>query len=240
MTSRLLLALSLLASVLLLAAVGMSLRDIELARLREQRFHTLIGELREKIETDLHIGLELADTSRTQGLLEDAAARIPQLLSVEVVSDQGVSLFNSDRGLRGQPTPPTWSDAARRTPEGWRVDRQDERSLGVPLRDSTGQSVGQLVLTHRIIPVGENDTHPLTAGLAVGGVAALLVLTLLGLRDRRTRLQLQADMAGLSHDGSACANSFFPASELARRLADARAALDTVDREARRIAGADT
>jgi len=194
MLSRILFALSLLACLLVQSLLGMQWRNQEVESLREQRFRALATELRERIETDLFIGFELSDLARVQGMLEDVTARVPLLLAVEVISDRGISLFNSDRALRGQAAPRQWLDAAARTPAYWRSSRHKEHSIGVALHDAIGQNAGYLVLTYR--PAEDSYSARLVWFLAFNVVSIVLLWLLIDfLRLRRRRAQDETDDA---------------------------------------------
>ena len=184
----------------------------------------------ERLQTELAIGLELAQSPHAQALLEEQAARAPGLLAVEIVSRDGVSLFSSDRGLRGQPVPAPWIAAMAASPERWQATRQGERSQGLGLRDAHGAVAGTLVLTYRLAVAEEAD-----AGASVlAASCAVLAALLLAWQERRVDARVRADLArlrtpaDLSDDDAPVAAG--------RMLAQAREALERADARARRIA----
>ncbi len=60
---------------------------------RNGRIQAVTAGLRARIETDLRIGLDLAEDERLQPMLEDVVARTPILTSAEIDSGSGVVLF---------------------------------------------------------------------------------------------------------------------------------------------------
>jgi hypothetical protein len=229
-----LLAVALLLSVLLLGLVDRGLRQNDLQALRDEQLRNSVASLHERLQTELAIGLELAQSPHAQALLEDQAARVPALLAVEVVSGDGVSLFSSDRGLRGQLVPATWITAMAGSPERWQVTRQGERSLGLGLRDAHGAVAGTLVLTYRLAEPDEPQAGAsfLPSALAVG--CAVLAALLLAWQERRVDARVRADLERLRAPGEHAGAD--AAVEAARVLAQAREALANADARARRIA----
>ena len=229
-----LLAAALLLAVLLLGLVGRGLRQDDLQALRDEQLRDTVAGLHERLQTELAIGLELAQSPRAQALLEEQAARAPGLLAVEVVSGDGLSLFSSDRGLRAQRVPAAWIAAMAASPAHWQVTRQGERSLGLALRDARGAVAGTLVLTYRLADADADVADAGTSFLApaLGAGCAMLAALLLAWQERRVDASVRADLGrlrspGQYHDAAAAAG---------RLLAQARAALVRADARARQIA----
>ena len=229
-----LLAAALLLSVLLLGLVGRGLRQNDLQALRDEQLRNTVTGLHERLQTELAIGLELAQSPHAQALLEEQAARAPSLLAVEIVSGDGISLFSSDRGLRGQPVPATWLAAMAASSERWQVTRQGERSLGLRLRDAHGAVAGTLVLTYRLADAEEAGAGAsfLPAMLAAG--CAVLAALLLAWQERRVDARVRADLERLHGAGEQPGDDTVAAA--GRVLAQVREALARADARARQIA----
>lgn len=229
-----LLAAALLLSVLLLGLVGRGLRQNDLQALRDEQLRNTVTGLHERLQTELAIGLELAQSPHAQALLEEQAARAPSLLAVEIVSGDGISLFSSDRGLRGQPVPATWLAAMATSSERWQVTRQGERSLGLGLRDAHGAVAGTLVLTYRLADAEEAGAGAsfLPAMLAAG--CAVLAALLLAWQERRVDARVRADLERLHGAGEQPGDDTVAAA--GRVLAQVREALARADARARQIA----
>ncbi len=237
MGGRVGIALTVFVAIVLIGGLGSSLNDALLEQVQEQRLRGVTGELRARLETQLRIGLALAENQYAQSMLEDVLARSPMLDSIEIDSDNGTVLFDTDRALRGQPVPGPWRDAARANPDGWHTVRRDEHSVGTSLRDAFGQPAGSLVWTRQETrDAGATRTLFIEVVLIAFATAALAFAAGTAMehlmRSRRARdlSRLRAlDVGG----GDAIASA-------ARVISEARAELSHVDREAHRIAGIET
>ena len=229
-----LLAAMLLLSVLLTGLVGRGLRQNDLQALRDERLRSTVAALHERLQTELSIGLGIAQNPHAQALLEEQAASTPALLAVEVVSDSGISLFSSDRGLRGQPVPATWLAAMAASPEHWQVTRQGERSQGLALRDASGAVAGTLVLTYRLADAEEAGAGASWLPLALAAGCTVLAALMLAWQERRADARVRADLERLRAPGEPSGDDAVAAA--GRVLAQARAALASADARARQIA----
>lgn len=166
--------------LLLVGFVLLALQRQEIQSLRDARLEITLGELRERLEADLLLGFDLADSGRAQDLLADTLARDPSLLSVEVFDAGGLSLFNTDRGSIGEPVPAAWLEAIARQPAAkvseaptlWSAEGADA-VLGLPLRGPFGEIVGHVSVTSA--PVARPDPR-LVVGMTLGALAFLVVL----------------------------------------------------------------
>ncbi len=238
MTVRTITALALFVSVLLAGFLGVYVSNGILQRAQERRFESMLGELRARLETDLRIGIELPDDVRAQGMIEDAVARTTLLESIEVDSESGTVLFDSDRALRAQHVPDSWRAAARHEPNGWRVIRQDEKTLGLPLRDALGETAGYLVSTYEIrrdtaasrnVLVHVRWIAAVTGALALGGGFAAALST----RQRQAEGLARLRRFPLN-------TSDHPMEQAARVLGETREVLVQVEQDAKRLGGIDS
>lgn len=145
--------------LLLLIALLLSLQRTQVQVLREVRMEIALQGLRERMETNLSLGFELADSEHAQALLEDLLADDPSLLAAEVFDASAISLFNTDRGAIGEQVPPSWltasllsqTPAAANSPDhrtrAWTVISQDSVTLGLPIRGPFGEIAGQVTIT---------------------------------------------------------------------------------------------
>ncbi|WP_129781730.1 cache domain-containing protein [Peristeroidobacter soli] len=222
MTSRVVIALTLFISMLLMGVLGSTVNAVSLQRMETQRLQSVTARLRTALETDLHVGIALADNERAQVMLENAVADTSMLASVEIDSEDGRVLFSSDRVLRNELIPPSWRQAMHATPAGWQVVSGGELSLAAALRDATGEIAGYLVLTHQT----EHDEDEVMLPAPVVWAATLVgLLTLLvgWLTERRARA---LDPAA---DGVV--------SDVMHVIEEARGDIARVNDEAHRIAG---
>lgn len=160
-----------LCGILLLTALLLSLQRTQAQLLREARLEIALQGLRERLETNLTLGFELADSEHAQAMLEDLLTADPSLLSAEVFDSSAVSLFNTDRGAIGEPVPANWlsasslnasgsyrsrGQAATEAPaEHWTwsvVSDEDAFTLGLPIRGPFGETAGQVSITSALPP----------------------------------------------------------------------------------------
>ena len=105
---------------LLLLVLGLVLALVlvlSLMRQQEQALHEAslqiaMQELRQTLETDLALGLDLSASARAQNGLERLLARDSNILAAEIFDPKGVSLFSTDRAAVGEVVPQPWLDAA--------------------------------------------------------------------------------------------------------------------------------
>jgi hypothetical protein len=223
-------AAALLAAVLLVGAVASGLAGAACDRLADRRTRSVVAGLHERLESDLQLGLALADDDRLQPLVEDEVASTPRLLALEVVSPRGISVFSSDRGLLGQPVPAAWLAAMAARPGGWVVARSEDRALGIALRDARGEVAGYLVPTYRR---AAPEVPVLAALPAFAALACALALGLRGWHERAAALRRRAELARLR---APAAGDDDPLAAAARRIDEARHAIERADERARAIA----
>ncbi len=144
--------------LMLLTALLASLQRSQAQVLREARLEIALQSLRDRLETSLSLGFELADTEQAQVLLEDLLADDPALLAAEVFDASAISLFNTDRGAIGERMPPSWQTASSivhtaapvlRDHEArtWAVSTEESFTLGVPIRGPFGEIAGHVSIT---------------------------------------------------------------------------------------------
>lgn len=169
----------------------------ELESLRDARLHITLLEIRDRLEADLALGLELADNGRAQGLLEQALTKDAGLRAIEVFDVQGVSLFNTDRASIHEKVPGAWmavafdassgatpAESSTATVSGvWRQTIGRDPVLGLPLRGPFGEAVGALAVTAAPAPA------PDARGLWTGALLGMVLITGAGLLVARGRLR---------------------------------------------------
>lgn len=174
--------LAVVAGVVLAGALLAQAQASQLAALREGRVYLLLDGLRERLETDLSLGLDLADHPRTQQMIEAALGRQTGLRVLELVAADGRTLFSTDRAAIGESLPPAALGVARAAVElgqrQWRKFDGVDHVLGVPVVDAAGQPAGHLVALQ--VPVADPLGRPFAwATFVVAAVVALLGLALL-------------------------------------------------------------
>lgn len=177
------------AGLLLLMALLTGLQRTQAQGLREARLEIALQSLRERLETNLALGFDLAGSHQAQAMLEDLLADNPTLVAAEVFDASAISLFSTDRGAIGEKIPADWLLASARTPTqaatdaqapataSWRVVGQDDFTLGLPVRGPFGELVGQVCITSALAP--SPSLWPVLAATLAAALGVSLVVFLL-------------------------------------------------------------
>jgi len=174
----------------LLVGLVRHLQEHEVVAMRNAGLVITLQELKDRLEADLALGFDLADSAKAQALLEDTLAHDRRLLAAEVFNAQGISLFNTDRGAIGERVPDRW--LAEQSPH-WAVDLAGESTLGQALRSPFGELSGQVCVT--VGPPSALPIGPLlwvAAGLAVLLSLAAVMLTWRKLAQRLSLAEVSA------------------------------------------------
>ncbi|WP_414474007.1 hypothetical protein [Microvirga sp. M2] len=116
-------------------------------RQKEDRILFRLENLRTSIEANLSLGFQLAQIGATQDVLERARSTDSVLQALDVFSADGVSVYSTDRGVKGEPVPAEWRAAATTgsAQDHWRYEGAGELVLGLPIRNDLGDVVGHIV-----------------------------------------------------------------------------------------------
>lgn len=179
---------TLLIGMILMLAMLLAMQRTEAQLFRDARLALVLQEMRESVESELALGLELADIGQARNLLENALIKDPSLHSADVMDAQGLLMFSTDRGLVGESVPKALIAAAQQQtdnssqspadamfrPRYWTSADEDEGSLGLPIRNPFSQTVGYISVT--AMPV--EKAQPTWIGWAALGL--VVVVSLLG------------------------------------------------------------
>ncbi|MEO5671726.1 MAG: hypothetical protein ABIR26_13615 [Ramlibacter sp.] len=144
------------AGMVLLVGVLLAVQGLEAQSLQNLRLQITLQEVRERLETELAWGFELAASGVAQTLLEDTLTHDASLLAVEVLGPDGISLFSTDRGSVGERVPDAWlaamADLSRMPLNDpghavWTVAAGHDSTLGLPLHGPFGEVAGHVVAT---------------------------------------------------------------------------------------------
>ena len=237
-----------LALVVILAA-GVAMTTVLSAHMFERtlsdfltsRFEFELNDIRQRIETQMDLGIALAELESVPQELEEYLHADEQILSIEVFDDTGIVLFSTDPSFAGDLVTEEWINAwrASRGQEVWSDLERDARVVGVPLRDNLGRDVGSLALRYSRDYFDDSVTTQTARLLLVGAVVVLGMtpLSILGamvllrglrgeLRDLRESMD---DVAERRRDGSALRRTRPDHPELAAFAATALSAHDDID-----------
>ena len=237
-----------LALVVILAA-GVTMTTVLSAHMFERtlsdfitsRFEFELNDVRQRIETQMDLGIALAELESVPEELEAYLHADEQILSIEVFDETGIVLFSTDPSFAGDLVTEEWVTAwrASRGQDVWSDLERDARVVGVPLRDNLGRDVGSLALRYSREffddAVGTQTARLLFIGALV--VLAMTPLSILGamillrglrgeLRDLRESMD---DVANRRRDGATLQRTRTDHPELASFAAVALTAHDDID-----------
>lgn len=117
-----------------------------IADLANSRFAYIAGELKNKVESGLDLGLPLGELENIRMLLHQHLGNDRALVSICIVSSRGVILFDTEDDRVGKRIAIDWLEpfAKSRTADPVVLDQQQ---IGLPLLTNYGKVVGGLLLT---------------------------------------------------------------------------------------------
>lgn len=237
-----------LALVVILAA-GVAMTTVLSAHMFERtlsdfltsRFEFEINDVRQRIETQMDLGIALSNLEGVSEMLDEYQQADEQILSIEVFDERGVVLFSTDPSFVGDLVTEGWITAWRssRGRQVWSDLDRDARVVGVPLRDNLGRDVGSLALRYSRDFFDDNVTAQTARLLVIGAVVVLGVIPLCilgalvllrGLRRELSELRETMDeLANRRRDGEALGRSRVDHPKLAAFASTALAAHDDIE-----------
>ncbi len=238
-----------LVAISVLLVIAQTERSLErnVSDLGEARLRLVLASLVGTIQANLDFGLPLPSLRQIQEQLERTMASQPGLRAIDVVDDNGIALFSSDRGAEGEPAPSPWVSAMNERREGdlWRAQDRGELAFGLPIVSDIGRTVGHVVLV-RAAPQSWRPLSdalgallrnlPLAIGAALlGGVAISWLVTLRHRQLRRLTASLIDQQTPYADRGDTLARAtvaaLASASAAGAALSATRAELERIDHE---------
>lgn len=117
-----------------------------LSDLANSRFAYITGELKNRVESGLDLGLPLGELENMRLLLRQHLQNDQALVSISIVSSRGVILFDTEDERIGKRIDINWLESFNR---GHTADPLilDEDQIGMPLMTNYGKLAGGLLLT---------------------------------------------------------------------------------------------
>ncbi len=224
------------AGVAIMTLLSAQMYERTLSAFLNSRFEFELNDLRQRIESQADLGIELPDIQGVREELGEYLHSDAQILSIEVFDENGVVLFSTDPSFVGDLVTQEWISAwrASRSQGVWSNLDRDARVVGAALRDNLGREVGSLALRYSRDFFDDSVTAQSTRLLLVGalvvvGMVPLIVvgatLLLRGLRGELRRLRESVEEVGdRSRDGDALALTRSDYPQLAAFASVARAA----------------
>ena len=229
------------AGVALMTVLSSHMFERTLSDFLNSRFEFELNDLRQRIESQVDLGIELGELQSVPSELEAYMHADKQILTIEVFDETGTVLFSTDPSFVGDLVTEEWVAMWRagRGQEVWSNLERDARVVGVPLRDNLGRDVGSLTLRYSRDffddSVAAQSTRLwLIGAVVVLGMAPLTVFgamaLLRGLRgELRDLSESMDDVANRRPDGLALDRTRRDHPELAAFAAAALTAQDDID-----------
>ena len=246
LATRLTLALAVIlaAGVAMTTALSVHMFERTLADVLASRFEFVLNDLRQRIETQMDLGLALPVLQGVPEELEEYLQADEQLLSIEVFDDTGIVLFSTDPSFVGDLVAEEWMLAWRpgrdgRGQEVWSDLQRDARVVGATIHDNLGRDAGSIALRYSRDFFDDNVTAQASRLLIIGATVVLAMapfsiigamILLRGLRDDLRKLRESVDdVTDRRWDGRALGGMESRHPEFAAFAAAALAAHYTID-----------
>lgn len=113
-------------------------------QLSNRYYNVMLAELKERIESGLKLGVDLADVPGIQNTLRKMRDRDRSLYALEVIGTDNVVVFSTDRGSIGEVLPESYLPALGRD---WSFSNPYETFHTVKIQGGFGESAGQVLLS---------------------------------------------------------------------------------------------
>ena len=175
------LALILASGVVMTTALSVHMFERTLADVLSSRFEFVLNEIRQRIETQMDLGLTLPVLQGVPEELEKHLRADEQLLSIEVFDETGIVLFSTDPSFVGDLVAEEWILAWRTTRadgKAWSDQERDSRVVGgaVARQPRAGRGLGrasllpELLQRRRDLPGVAPPDHRRSGGAGHGSV----------------------------------------------------------------------
>ena len=173
------LAVVLVAGAVMTGVLSIYKYERTLANLLTSRFYFVANDMRQKIETQMDLGLPLV---HLQGVTEelDSYLRLDdQVLSIEVFDETGKVLFSTDASFVGDLVSENWLILwlTNQNKDMWSTLEIDAGIVGVPLHNNLSQNVGSLALRYSRDILNQSVNEQIER-LLILGLAVVIVMSI--------------------------------------------------------------
>lgn len=146
------------------------------------RFQFVVNDIRNKIETQMDLGLALSTLQDVSEELETYQSDDESILSIEVFDENGSVLFSTDPSFIGDLVSEDWVIAWRtnQNANSWSRLERDAGVVGVPIQNNLNQNVGSLALRYSRdfldLSVANQTERLVTIGLIIAVIMAVMSL----------------------------------------------------------------
>lgn len=145
------------------------------AELTRSRYLVLANNLKQTIEVSLNLGLRLGQLEPVLDRLDEIKSREPNVLLVQVFTDQGQTVLSTDRTLIGKSVNPEWLLQLDRVKKdgNWQGASDTGYQVAIPIINNFNAKVGAVLIEYS---KGQFDNHVYTMRQKIAA-DTLLVLT---------------------------------------------------------------
>ena len=210
------------AGVAITATLSQHMFERTLSDFLASRFEFELNDIRQRIQTQMDLGIALAELQSVSEELDEYRQADEQILTIEIFDETGIVLFSTDPSFVGDLVTEEWVTAWRASRGGdvWTDLQRDARVVGVPLRDNLGRDVGSLALRYSR-GFFDDTVAEQTARLAIIGAVVVLGMAPLSILGALIMLRrLRGELRGLSDSLDEVANQQRDGPALSQTRAD--------------------
>ena len=121
-----------------------------LAEFLSTRFEFVVTDLRQRIETQMDLGLALSNIENIPSMMQTYLEDDPQIFTIEVFDRSGTVLYSTDTSFEGDLVVENWLEAWKNSGRGgiWSLFERDAGVVGAVLRDNFDQEIGSIALRY--------------------------------------------------------------------------------------------
>ncbi len=180
----LMLALTLVTGTAMTTVLSLHKFERILADLLTSRFEFVANNLRHDIETQMDLGLVLANLENINEEMETLLLDDEQILSIEIFDESGTVIFSTDPSFIGDLVAEDWIFfwQVNRDKSSWSLLEKDAGVVGAGLKNNLNQDVGSIALRYSREFLDQKVDEQLERLLFLVGVVAVVmtVLSVLG------------------------------------------------------------
>ena len=183
-STRIAMALAVILSVGLGVTGILSIQTFErtLGEFLSTRFQFVVDDVRQRIETQLDLGLELSDMQNVPVIMGAYLRDDTQILTIEIFDDSGTVIHSTDTSFEGDVVSEDWMQAWQESGDrgSWFLFQRDAGVVGSLISDSFDRNVGSVALRYSRDYL--DDTVRVHGSVLLGaGVINVIVILLLAL-----------------------------------------------------------
>ncbi len=237
----LMLALTLVAGTAMTTVLSLHKFERILADLLTSRFEFVANNLRLDIETQMDLGLTLANLEDINEEMESLLLEDEQILSIEIFDESGTVIFSTDPSFIGDLVAEDWifSWQVNRNKSSWSLLEKDAGVVGAGLQNNLNQDVGSIALRYSRVFLDQSVNQQFERLLFLVGVVAVVmaVLSVLGcalllrghFKDWANMREALVDINSQNRDGPSLAEANSRHPEFEEFSTSVFEALDTLD-----------